>query len=165
MRKKRKKIFVNMISLTRIIGAALVPLFFAHIKVPIVILIVSLLFLTDMIDGMLARTWKVQTRGGALLDPLADKLLAISCILAFILKDIKLIAVLILELSITTLEKPILPIIILLSRPFIRLRTKKLFTPRPVIYIRSRGSDKSWTTSNPTSGDGRLSRIYVLKKN
>lgn len=42
--------------------------------------------LTDLFDGMLARRWKVATALGACLDPVADKILLVSCFsaLAFI---------------------------------------------------------------------------------
>src|SRR3989338_7065868 len=34
--------------------------------------------ISDVIDGYIARTWKEKTKAGAILDPLADKLLLIS---------------------------------------------------------------------------------------
>lgn len=100
MSKRSKKIFVNMLSLSRIIGAILVPIFFMNFRMPIVVIIIALLFITDTFDGFFARKWQVQTRGGALLDPLGDKLLAASCILSLIFKDTRLLITLLLEFSI-----------------------------------------------------------------
>lgn len=100
MSRRSKKIFVNMLSISRIIGALLMPLVFANFSMLKIVLIISLLFITDTFDGLLARKWKVQTRGGALLDPLGDKLLAASCIFSFIFKDTRLLITLLLEIAI-----------------------------------------------------------------
>jgi cardiolipin synthase len=46
----------------------------------------SIAIITDLLDGLLARLWNEQTALGATLDPLADKLLILSCFftLAFV---------------------------------------------------------------------------------
>ncbi len=80
MSKKAKKIIVNILSLSRVIGALLLPLIFLKVSIPALITLLVVLFVTDMLDGMLARKWKVITIGGGLLDPLGDKMLAIMCI-------------------------------------------------------------------------------------
>ncbi len=43
--------------------------------------------LTDFFDGYLARLWNVETKLGALLDPLADKILILSCYAALYLNQ------------------------------------------------------------------------------
>ena len=78
-----KKIIVNSISVFRIIGSILLPLLFKVFDIPVLITLIIIFFLTDSLDGFLARRFQVQTRGGALLDPLGDKLLAVSCTLSF----------------------------------------------------------------------------------
>ena len=40
--------------------------------------------LTDWLDGFLARRWRQMTPGGALLDPIADKILVLGMFLAFV---------------------------------------------------------------------------------
>ena len=62
------------------------------------------LFVTDLLDGKLARAWKVQTRGGSLLDPFGDKLLAISCIMSFIGTQNFFLVPLFLEIGITLIN-------------------------------------------------------------
>lgn len=104
MSRKNKKIFVNILSLSRIVGALLMPLVFSNFSMLKIVIIIALLFITDTFDGLLARKWKVQTRGGALLDPLGDKLLATSCILSFIFKDIRLLVILLLEIAIAIIN-------------------------------------------------------------
>lgn len=83
MSRKRKKIIVNLLSLSRVIGALVLPFFIDKMSIPWLIAVITCLFLTDFLDGKLARRWKVATRGGALLDPLGDKILAITCLLSF----------------------------------------------------------------------------------
>ena len=48
-----------------------------HTQRALILFIVAAL--TDFFDGFLARLWKTETKIGALLDPLADKILIISC--------------------------------------------------------------------------------------
>lgn len=102
--KKIKKIIVNSLSISRIIGALLMPLFFQIFDIPGLIIIIICLFVTDCFDGILARHWHVQTKGGALLDALGDKLLAIACIVSFVHKHLILIPILVLELATTYLN-------------------------------------------------------------
>ena len=102
--KKVAKIIVNTLSMARIIGAILMPLFFNVLGMREIIIVLICLFITDTLDGFLARKWKVQTRGGALLDPLGDKLLAVSCIFSFIKDQPLLLVVLLLDVAIATLN-------------------------------------------------------------
>lgn len=82
MTKLQKKWFllVNFITISRIIGSiALFPIYFCigHIAAGIML---TLLFVTDWIDGYLARKHNVCTFFGSLLDTICDKLIIIvSC--------------------------------------------------------------------------------------
>ena len=99
--KRIKKIIVNALSISRIIGAIMMPLFFSIFDTPLLISIIIVLFITDCLDGILARMWGVQTRGGALLDPLGDKLLAVCCTISFVSEHHVLYIILALEIMIT----------------------------------------------------------------
>ncbi|MBU0951901.1 MAG: CDP-alcohol phosphatidyltransferase family protein [Elusimicrobia bacterium] len=69
----------NLITLIRIL---LVPVFIYYLKLgnnnSIPLIIFSICVLTDLLDGFLARTLKMQTQIGSTLDPIADKVLIIS---------------------------------------------------------------------------------------
>lgn len=54
-------------------------------KIEIALLILLLAGLSDVLDGYLARKYKLITQLGIMLDPLADKLLMIAVVLAFVL--------------------------------------------------------------------------------
>jgi len=77
----------NLLSLIRI---ALVPVFFTLIILPSdyaqarwwAIAVFSFASVTDALDGYFARTWKQVTGFGEKIDPLADKLLILSGVLA-----------------------------------------------------------------------------------
>lgn len=97
MPKNTKKIIVNILSLSRVIGALFLPLIFAKTSVPALIILIAFLFITDFLDGFLARTWKAQTIGGSLLDPMGDKFLAIFCIISLISVSKKLVFLLLFE--------------------------------------------------------------------
>ncbi len=84
MTRKRKKWIVNGLTLSRLVGAICVPLIFARVDFVAFIILLIFLFVTDFLDGRLARRWEVQTIGGSLLDPLGDKVLAVACILSLI---------------------------------------------------------------------------------
>ncbi len=69
------KIAVNFITFTRLLGALLLPFIFSKTNFTLVAIITLIIFLTDIIDGFLARAFKCYTFFGAILDVISDKLL------------------------------------------------------------------------------------------
>lgn len=71
------KIFVNLITTCRFLYTIILP--FLQIRISNTAFIVNLivLFLTDTVDGFLARKFRVQTFYGSLMDTIADKMLSI----------------------------------------------------------------------------------------
>lgn len=67
------KVFVNGLTLSRILGTLLLPLLFHYCHPIITMVVIALLLLTDFFDGMLARKFKVQSIFGQLADQVADK--------------------------------------------------------------------------------------------
>ena len=97
--RKLKLIFVNTITLIRLIGALLLPFIYHKYGASIVSLSIIIIFLTDAIDGFLARKLNVSTFFGSMLDGLSDKLLnVISFVILGLEYDIMLTP-LILEIS------------------------------------------------------------------
>lgn len=80
------------------------PIIFSLASKPLLIVLLICLFVTDFLDGKLARLWDVSTVGGATLDPLGDKILAISCILALVGTNKNMFALLIFELLISIIN-------------------------------------------------------------
>lgn len=85
MRNKGAKIFVNSITMTRVIGTLLLPFMSLNMSSLAVVLYIIALLLTDSLDGFLARKLNACTIFGALLDAAADKLLGIAtlCVIAY----------------------------------------------------------------------------------
>lgn len=77
------KLFVNILTTLRLIFSLILPIFWFNVPNTLLILSIILIFLTDFVDGFLARKFKVQTLYGSLLDVVADK--ALSVILMFLL--------------------------------------------------------------------------------
>lgn len=75
------KVFVNIITISRIILA--IPLFFIMDKIGSLklMMIISLFLLTDQLDGFLARKFHVQSLFGAAMDTLADKVLCLTLLI------------------------------------------------------------------------------------
>lgn len=77
MKNGKLKIFVNAITLFRLFGSFfLIPIFYIY-GLRIVSIFSLALFLTDLIDGFLARKFKVSTFFGSSMDALSDKTLGI----------------------------------------------------------------------------------------
>lgn len=77
---------INAITLTRLLGAIILPFIYYKYNVSTTALITLLLFSTDAIDGFLARTLKLSTFFGSAMDALCDKLLSFT---AFIILGIE----------------------------------------------------------------------------
>lgn len=71
-----KLMLVNLITLSRLIGALLMPLIYFKRGIESLGFLIIILFLTDMIDGKLSRLLKVETFLGGLMDAISDKLFA-----------------------------------------------------------------------------------------
>ena len=77
-----KLIIDNLITLIRLVGAFLLPIIYYKLGVNIAANYIIILFLTDFIDGTLARLFNVSTFFGSVLDASSDKILnAISFII------------------------------------------------------------------------------------
>lgn len=70
-----------------------------HLKIVIALAIIAAI--TDMLDGKLARYWKVTSLKGAKLDAVADKTFAIGLIICLLQKNNSMLTLLILEIIIT----------------------------------------------------------------
>lgn len=71
-KSKNIKIFVNILSLLRVV---MIPVLYFIPETWPLFIAVNLLFITDFIDGFLARKYDATSETGALLDLLGDKLL------------------------------------------------------------------------------------------
>ena len=75
---------VNLITATRIVGSiALIPLFLKFGGL-VASGVLAGVFLTDLVDGFLARKWNVSTFFGATLDAVSDKLIGITSLVALL---------------------------------------------------------------------------------
>ena len=94
------KIFVNLITTIRFIDS--IALFFLKDRVSSYFFIVNivLIFLTDSIDGICARKFKVQTMYGSVMDAIADKALCIILIIMSLERIDSFVYILIGELAI-----------------------------------------------------------------
>lgn len=79
-------VLINVITLTRLFGAIILPFIYYKYDVSTAALVTLLLFSTDAVDGFLARTLKLSTFFGAAMDALCDKLLSFT---AFIILGIE----------------------------------------------------------------------------
>lgn len=75
-----KYIIVNLLTVSRIIGAIVMPVSYIKNGIGFFSLFVCILFFTDFLDGRLSRLWKVESFLGGLLDSVGDKLFAFSMI-------------------------------------------------------------------------------------
>ena len=74
------KIFVNLITTTRFMYTLILPILQSRMSNTSFIINLIILFLTDTVDGFLARKFKVQTFYGSIMDTIADKTLSLSLI-------------------------------------------------------------------------------------
>ena len=73
--KLAKLIIVNLITLSRLIGALLLPIIYYYYGASACANVTIILFLTDCVDGFLARRLHIATFLGSALDAASDKLL------------------------------------------------------------------------------------------
>jgi cardiolipin synthase len=76
IRGEERERFLNVPNLLTLIRFGLVPVFLFQVLARNALgalLVFSLAGLTDVLDGMAARVWRLKTKIGMLLDPLADK--------------------------------------------------------------------------------------------
>ncbi len=81
MKSKLKKvllIFINALTLSRLVGAFVLPFIYFKYGSSISALITIILFSTDAVDGFLARTFKISTMFGSAMDALCDKVLSLT---------------------------------------------------------------------------------------
>ncbi len=84
--RKIMKIVVNLLTTARLILTILLMLLFKNISEIKFLIYITILFLTDFIDGKLARSFQVQTVYGANMDSIADKSLSIGLMLLILKK-------------------------------------------------------------------------------
>lgn len=65
----------NILTVLRLLGSAPVVWLILDRRFSWALLVSFLIALTDSIDGWMARRWKLESRFGAIMDPIADKLL------------------------------------------------------------------------------------------
>ena len=95
-----KIILINLISSIRFVGAFLLPFIYHKYGASFTAIIVIILFLTDSIDGFLARSLKCSTFFGSIIDALSDKLLNLISFIILGLEYNIMFAPLIVEISI-----------------------------------------------------------------
>lgn len=95
------KIIVNIITLIRLLYIIVLPILKVEISNIAYIINVIAIFLTDFVDGILARKFKVQTLFGAIMDTVADKALCIVLLLALLPENDLLLYILIFEIVIS----------------------------------------------------------------
>lgn len=78
------KLFVNLITTMRFIYTLALPFLKVKVSKLAFIINIGILFITDSIDGILARKFKVQTLYGSMMDTIADKSLCIMLLLLLV---------------------------------------------------------------------------------
>lgn len=98
------KKFVNILTMMRIVATFLLPFLWRVLKPELLLVFVALILLTDFFDGLLARTFHVQSIFGTIMDAVADKCFGIMVILIISTYNIIFILPLILEVGIALIN-------------------------------------------------------------
>ncbi len=99
-----KLIIINMLTLIRVIGTIILIPIYQNFGGMYVGVLAFICYLTDSIDGILARKWKASTFFGALFDGVADKLFTlVNFIVLYLITPYALIPILF-ELSIIVIQ-------------------------------------------------------------
>ncbi len=104
MGKVGVKIFVNALTIFRCIFTFAMPFLINKVSYLTFLIIVGILFFTDLLDGFISRVCKAQTLFGSIMDTVADKVLSIILIFCIAEKSIVLYAMLIGEILIATMN-------------------------------------------------------------
>lgn len=100
MSKTIIKFLVNLITTSRFIGSIILICLFPYVSTKFFLICIIILFLTDWIDGFLARKFHVESIYGSLMDTIADKTLNIILIVPLIKTLPLILGILILEIGI-----------------------------------------------------------------
>ena len=98
------KFFVNLLTTLRFLSIIILVIIFKKISQRFFIIIISILFLTDFIDGKLARKFKVQTIYGSNMDTIADKALSIGLIILLLHQNNNVLLLLLGEIIISVIN-------------------------------------------------------------
>ena len=78
----------NILTLLRLLAAPMVAVMFLYFHRPYADWFALILFITaaitDWLDGYLARSWKQETKLGAMLDPIADKAMVVIALMIIV---------------------------------------------------------------------------------
>lgn len=75
------KIFVNALTLSRIVATIFLPMIWNMLHPPMLIILIALILLTDFFDGLFARKFHTQSLFGSIMDAIADKVFGIVILL------------------------------------------------------------------------------------
>lgn len=95
-----KLVIVNSLTIIRLVGSLMLPFIYYKYGASFSALFTIILFLTDAFDGFLARTLKVQTFFGSIIDASSDKLLNIISLIILGLEYNVMFAPIIIEIAI-----------------------------------------------------------------
>ncbi len=98
------KKFVNILTMMRILATILLPFLWKVLSPEFLMVFVVLILLTDFFDGLLARTFHVQSLFGTIMDAVSDKCFGIMIILILSTYDTIFILPLILEVGIALIN-------------------------------------------------------------
>ncbi|MBR9700073.1 CDP-diacylglycerol--glycerol-3-phosphate 3-phosphatidyltransferase [Candidatus Woesearchaeota archaeon] len=83
---KELKNLPNILSIVRMVLAPIFMILVFMQRYRDAFIVIFIAALTDLIDGQIARRWKIQTKLGKILDPAADKVLIVFAVIALLVK-------------------------------------------------------------------------------